>query len=174
MDDRLPVGISSCLLGRAVRYDGGHKHAPLIETALGPHVAWIPVCPELEVGLGVPRPPIRLEGDPASPRLVMIDARRDLTAVMTDYADDRIGTLLGEGLCGFILKKDSPSCGVSGVPVHQGDAVGGRASGLFAGLLRARCPDLPVVEEDGLAGEAACRAFLERMRAYRSSRTGDR
>lgn len=170
---RLPVGISSCLLGQAVRYDGGHKHAPIIEIFLGPAVEWIPVCPELDIGLGVPREPIRLEGHPAAPRLRAVASRKNLTGVMTGYAAGRIEALIAAGLCGYVLKKDSPSCGVSGVPVFDGGERVGSTAGLFAGLLAARCAGLPMIEEDRLDSESACLEFLERVRAYRSSRPAD-
>src|SRR5213080_2301917 len=82
----LRLGISACLLGQAVRYDGGHKRDPFLAETLGRFVEWVPVCPEVELGLGVPREPIRLEGDPAAPRLVAAKSRRDLTRAMTRLA----------------------------------------------------------------------------------------
>src|SRR5439155_147061 len=119
----LRLGISACLLGHEVRYDGGHKRDPFLAETLGRFVEWVPVCPEVELGLGVPREPIRLEGDPAAPRLVAVNNRRDLTRAMTRFARARAEQLARLDLVGYVFKKDSPSCGLRRVPVH-GD--GGR------------------------------------------------
>src|SRR5216117_402244 len=89
----LRLGISACLLGHKVRYDGGHKRDPFLAETLGGFVEWVPVCPEVELGLGVPREPIRLEGDPAAPRLVAASSRRDLTRASTPAAGRRAAVL---------------------------------------------------------------------------------
>src|SRR5271169_6902245 len=103
------IGVSACLLGRAVRYDGGHKRDAFLVDTFGPHVEWVPVCPEVELGLGTPRPTLRLEGDGDDVRLVMPKTGADHTAAMRRYAHRRIARLAGDDLCGYILKKDSPS-----------------------------------------------------------------
>src|SRR2546426_11459453 len=111
----LRLGISACLLGHEVRYDGGHKRDPLLVETLGRFVEWVPVCPEVELGLGVPREPIRLEGNPAAPRLVAVNSRTDLTAAMRRLAHARAQQLARLDLAGYVLKMDSPSCGMERV-----------------------------------------------------------
>jgi FdhD protein len=162
---RLRIGISSCLLGQRVRYDGEHKLAGCL-TALEPHVEWIPVCPEVEVGMGVPREPVRLERRDGV-RMIGIDSRRDWTADMQRWAGPRIDSLLAAGISGYVFKKNSPSCGVSSVKVFETDRVDPAGRGLFAQALLERLPRLPVEEEDRLADPRVRDAFLERCRAYR-------
>ena len=162
----LRLGISACLLGHEVRFDGGHKRDPFLAETLGRFVEWVPVCPEVELGLGVPREPIRLEGDPAAPRLVAANSRRDLTRAMTRLARARAAELARLDLVGYVLKKDSPSCGMEGVRVHGGGRPRRRGTGLFARALMERLPLLPV-EEEGRLGDAALReSFIERVLAY--------
>src|SRR5256886_15629531 len=96
----LRLGISACLLGHEVRYDGGHKRDPFLAETLGRFVEWVPVCPEVELGLGVPREPIRLERDPAAPRLVAANSRRGLTRAMTRLAPARAQHLARPDLVG--------------------------------------------------------------------------
>src|SRR5262245_17803046 len=91
----LRLGIRACLLGQEVRYDGGHKRDPFLTDTLGRFVEWVPVCPEVELGLGIPRESIRLEGDPGAPRLVGIASRRDLTDRMQALAERRSAALAG-------------------------------------------------------------------------------
>src|SRR5262245_15830797 len=116
----LRVGVSACLLGHEVRYDGGHKRDPFLTDTLGRWVEWVPVCPELELGLGVPRETIQLEGDPAAPRLVAPRSGTDHTEAMGRLARTRVGALARMRLDGYVLKKDSPSCGMERVRVHSG------------------------------------------------------
>src|SRR2546428_1498195 len=163
----LRLGISACLLGHEVRYDGGHKRDPFLAETLGRFVEWVPVCPEVELGLGIPREPIRLEGDPAAPRLVAAKSRRDLTRAMFRLARARAEQLAGLDLVGYVLKTDSPSCGMARVRVHRG---GGRplrrGTGLFARALMERLPLLPVEEEGRLRDPALRESFIERVFAY--------
>ena len=151
------VAISACLLGRAVRWDGGHKRAPDLLAALGRRVEWVPVCPEVELGLGVPREPIGLVGATRAPRLVALESGRDLTASMRRFADARIATLANQGVSGFVAKSRSPSCGVD-------DVRGG--AGLFTRTLRTRMPLLPVADERHLDTAARRAEFLRRVLAY--------
>ena len=148
----LRVGISSCLLGRKVRYDGGHKQDRYLIDVLGPHFEFVPVCPELEVGMGVPREAIRLVGAAAAPRLLGVRSGEDWTERMSRYAARRAAELDRLDLCGFVLKKDSPSCGMERVKVYDPD--GGlpdkSGAGLFARALMDRLPLLPVEEEGRL------------------------
>jgi len=161
--ERVRLGVSACLLGERVRYDGGHKRDHFLTEVLDPHVEWVPVCPEVEIGLGVPRPALRLVGRPESPRLVREDGA-DLTGRMRRHAADRVRQLADLGLDGYVLKRASPSCGLLGVRVH-GDGgrpdAGGR--GIFAAALVRRLPALPV-EEEGRLGDAGIReSFIERV-----------
>ena len=104
--------MSACLLGAEVRFDGGHKRDRYVTDVLGTHVEWRPVCPELEAGLGLPRPAITLVGGERGDRLIVSRDGSDVTDQMARYAGPRVAELLGEGLDGFVFKKDSPSCGV--------------------------------------------------------------
>ena len=112
------IGISSCLLGNKVRHDGGHKHEPLITQTLGRYVEWVPVCPEFEVGMGVPRETVRLVGSAAKPKMIADKSGKDWTQKMQSYAGKRVRGLKEMNLSGYILKKNSPSCGVESVRVY--------------------------------------------------------
>jgi uncharacterized protein YbgA (DUF1722 family)/uncharacterized protein YbbK (DUF523 family) len=162
--DRIRLGISSCLLGQKVRYDGQHKLDRYLRDTLGQHVEYVPVCPEVECGLPVPREPMRLVGDPAAPRLITIRTGQDLTDRMVGWARGRLAELEHEGLSGFIFKSKSPSSGMERVKVYDG-AGGVRrvGSGLFAAAFMARFPLLPV-EEDGRLHDIRIREnFIERV-----------
>lgn len=163
--ERLQLGVSACLLGEAVRYDGRHKrNAYLVET-LGRFFDVVPICPEVAIGLGVPRPPIRLVGEPESPRLVRVDDPSiDLTAPMEAFSAREVQRL--GGISGFVLKARSPSCGPEGVPV-QADRRRRAGSGLFARALTTAFPLLPVVQEEQLNDPKRRDNFLERVFAYR-------
>ena len=108
----LRVGVSACLLGEPVRYDGRHKRDAFLTDVLGKHVEWVPVCPELEVGMGVPRESVRLEGDVDAPRMVGVRSRIDHTAAMRRFAAERVRQLAALDLQGYVFKKGSPSCGL--------------------------------------------------------------
>jgi uncharacterized protein YbbK (DUF523 family) len=153
------VGVSSCLLGERVRYDGGDKrHDWLVEVA-GPQVEWVRVCPEVEAGLGTPREPMDLERDEAG-RIVLRTkhTRRDLTAQLGIYAIRRVAELEAEGLSGYVLKSGSPSCGLT------------PSRGLFAEALVRRFPGLPVEDELALSNPDRCAEFLNRVFAYHRQR----
>lgn len=165
----LRIGISACLLGSEVRYDGGHKRDRALLAHLGGLVTWVSVCPEVESGMSVPRPPIRFErrGDD----VVLVDftaSGADVGAPLRAFAARRVDELLSAGLDGFVLKSRSPSCGLGDVPVHgRGGAEAGTGDGVFAAALRAAAPDLPLATEAALATKAARDAFLARCRAFR-------
>jgi uncharacterized protein YbgA (DUF1722 family)/uncharacterized protein YbbK (DUF523 family) len=163
--DPLPrVGVSACLLGQQVRYDGGHKRDAFITGPLSEYLEFVAVCPETGIGLGIPRPTIRLVGDIERPRLVgTLDPSMDVTQRMERYAEQKVKHL-GE-LCGYILKKDSPSCGMQRVKVFNQD--GGsplrKGSGVFARILMQRLP-LLAVEEEGRLNDAVLREnFINRI-----------
>ena len=161
------VGVSACLLGQRVRYDGGHKADPFIIDTLGRYFTWVPVCPEVEIGLGTPRETLRLVGDVAAPRLVAAVSGRDLTRPMQDFAAQRLPQLAELGLHGYVLKKNSPSCGMQGVRVYGPSGRPQRSGrGLFAQALMARWPLLPVAEEDRLQDPGLREHFIERVYAY--------
>lgn len=163
------VGISSCLLGEEVRYDGGHQKDAYVTGVLGRHFSWVAVCPELEVGMGVPREPVRLIGDTAAPRMVGVTSGADHTERMRDFARRRVEALRGRGLSGYILKRGSPSCGMERVKLYaHADAAPSRAGvGLFARALAEALPLLPV-EEEGRLNDARLRdSFITRVFAHR-------
>jgi uncharacterized protein YbbK (DUF523 family) len=168
---RLRIGISQCLLGDPVRYDGGHKRDALLADTLRQQIEWVPVCPEVEAGLGVPREPMRLEGTVASPRLVTISTGVDHTAAMQRFLARRLRELERLNLSGYVFKARSPSCGIGRVPLV--DAQGSEtpeAVGLFAQAFREHFPRIPVEDEDRLHDPQALKDFLKRASDYRNSR----
>lgn len=164
---KIPVGISRCLLGEPVRYDGGHKLSHTCTDLLGEYFEYLPFCPEVAVGLGVPRPPIQLVvSDRGLRALGVEDGGRDFTRALLDYADtaaERIGRLRG-----FILMDRSPSCGLHSTPRHLpgGGETGEPGAGLFAGRLREHFPGLPMEEAGRLENPAVRARFLHRVFAY--------
>jgi uncharacterized protein YbbK (DUF523 family) len=154
------IGISRCLLGDNVRYDGGHKRDSFLIETLAPHVEWVPVCPEVELGLGAPREAMRLAGDPRAPRLVTITSGIDHTEAMARFSQQRVRELEALNLSGYVFKADSPSCGIK-----TQDGVG-----LFARAFMEHFPLVPIEEETRLHDPQAVKNFLERALAYRSSR----
>jgi uncharacterized protein YbgA (DUF1722 family)/uncharacterized protein YbbK (DUF523 family) len=170
-DPTLPIriGISACLLGENVRYDGGHKRDAFLVETFGKFVEWVPICPEVELGLGTPRPPIRLVRAEGDVRLIAPDSGTDHTAAMQAFADKRAAVLKRANLCGYVLKKDSPSCGMERVKVYrpQGGVPTRDGRGLFARALLAHLPHLPVEEEGRLCDPKLRESFVERVFAYR-------
>jgi uncharacterized protein YbbK (DUF523 family) len=168
---RLRVGISACLLGEPVRWDGGHKRDDALVSELGRFVEWLPVCPELEIGMGVPRPSVRLARAGRDVRMLENATDRDHTRAMRAFAKRRVAALATQDLCGYVLKKDSPSCGKQRVKVYRSRGPALRdGRGLFAQALLAAFPSLPVEEEGRLHDAASRENFLERVFAYRRLR----
>ncbi|MBL3600491.1 MAG: DUF523 domain-containing protein [gamma proteobacterium endosymbiont of Lamellibrachia anaximandri] len=163
MKKRLPrVGISACLLGEAVRYDGRHKYAAQIVETLSDVVSWVPLCPETEAGLGVPRPPVELIGSPGSFRVVGVeDSGLDVTTRLLDFSRKKVRNL--GRISGFILQSRSPSCGLKSVPFRGSGLLG---AGVFAGALKHELPELPVAEDVDLDSAAVLDEFLRRVRRY--------
>ena len=152
------LGISSCLLGEQVRWDGGHKLDRFLTDQLGRFVRYYPVCPEVECGFGVPREPLCLAGDPHVPRLVTSRTKQDHTARMLHWARRRVRELEGAELCGFIFKGKSPSCGTERVRVYNAKGVG-----IFARVFMEYFPLIPV-EDDGRLHDPPFREnFIERV-----------
>lgn len=165
------IGVSTCLLGESVRHDGGHKHDRLLTETLGAFVEWVPVCPEVELGMGVPREPIHLLEEAGAVRLVGVRSGHDHTAAMRAWARRRAASLARENLSGYVLKKDSPSCGLERVRLHHPDRQATRdGRGLFAEALLDRLPGLPVEEEGRLRDPGLRENWIERIFAYRRLR----
>ena len=165
------IGISSCLLGAAVRYDGAHRADRTITGILGRYFEWVPVCPEVEFGLGVPRHTLRLVGDPDRPRLIEQDTARDLTDAMRAWAGARATALVCGGLSGFIFKSGSPSCGLTGVEVEAAARrPAARGTGLFARAVTVSDSLMPVEEESALRTPAGRAGFINRVFCYRRYR----
>lgn len=163
---KLRIGVSACLLGQEVRYNGGHKRDSFLTDVLEPYVEWVPVCPEVEIGLGTPRPPIRLEREQAagdSLRLVVPGSGEDLTDRMREFAKRRVRGLENLDLAGYVLKKDSPSCGLERVKVYNGRFAEKTGRGLFAEALLRLLPDLPVEEEGRLNDPLLRESFITRV-----------
>ncbi len=170
-EEPIRIGVSSCLLGAEVRYDGGHKRDRYIAEVLCEFFEWVPVCPEVEIGLGVPRPPIRLLKGQAAPRLVEPDSGEDLTERMESFARKRLAELQEAGLDGFILKSRSPSCGMEGVEVlGAGRSSTKDGAGIFARVLMEGWADLPVAEEGWLGEPHLCGDFVERVLRHHRGR----
>lgn len=160
--------MSACLLGQLVRWNGGHKQDRYLLGTLGEFVEWVPICPEVEIGLGTPREPIRLVGDPETPRLIGPKSDSDFTEAMKDWSAGYLGQLAAMELHGFILKKDSPSCGLFRVKVYNDNNVPTREGrGIFAEALVNAFPLLPVEEEGRLHDMRLRENFLQRVFVYR-------
>ena len=169
MSDQRPIriGVSSCLLGEQVRFDGGHKRDNFLVNVFGPYVEWVPVCPEVEIGLGTPRETIRLERKAGLVHLIAPKSQTDHTKTMRAWSRRRLKELAREDLSGYVLKSKSPSCGMERVPLY--DENGGRAKqgrGLFAEALLEQFGNLPVEEEGRLNDPVLRENFIERVFAY--------
>ena len=166
--DGVRLGVSSCLVGERVRFDAGHKRDPFLVESLGRHVEWVPVCPEVESGMPTPREALRLVGRHGTVRLRTAKTDVDRTEVMQRFAARRLDELGALDLSGFVLKKDSPSCGLERVKVYGAGGVPVRSGrGLFADALARRFPGLPIEEEGRLRDPRLCENFVERIFAYR-------
>ncbi|RQW77903.1 MAG: DUF523 domain-containing protein [Geobacter sp.] len=167
MENLLKIGVSACLLGEKVRYDGGDKLDRFISGTLGRSFDFVPVCPEVGCGLSVPREAMRLEGDPLHPRLVTIASRLDLTERMLAWCRESVVELEREELCGFILKEGSPSSGCFRVKVYNHGVAEECGRGLFAAAVAGHFPHLPVEEEGRLSEPHVREYFFERVIACR-------
>ena len=162
------IGISACLLGHQVRFDGAHKRDYFLTDTFGKFVEWVHVCPELEVGMGVPRESVRLVGSAADPDMIAERSGRDWTAAMKRYALKRVRELKTLELSGYILKKNSPSCGMERVRVYSPKGMPSKQGrGLFAAAIMENLPLLPVEEEGRLNDPLLRENFIERVFSYR-------
>jgi uncharacterized protein YbbK (DUF523 family) len=166
------IAVSRCLLGHAVRYDGESKPNGIVIEQLGELFELLPVCPEVEVGLAVPRPPVRLTGSIDHPRLTgRDDPDLDVSEQMKIYCTTRPAEL--KHLCGFVFKSRSPSCALNSAPVFiDGDCVTETSRGLFARAMTGLYPDLPVIEETELEINGRYEKFINDVLRYTCSRPG--
>jgi len=162
------LGVSTCLMGENVRYDGGHQRDRFLMNTLGDFVEWVPVCPEVEIGLPVPREAMHLEGDPENPRLVTIKTGKDYTERMQTWANQRLEELADANLHGFVFKSRSPSSGLYRVKVYNEHGMPSQTgTGIFPREVMRRFPLLPL-EEDGRLHDMGLREnFIERVFVYR-------
>jgi len=165
--EKIKIGVSSCLLGEKVRYDAGHKLDRYITDTLGLYFEWEPVCPEVEYGLPIPREPMRLVGDPNSPRLKTIRTGVDHTEGMLKWAEKRLGELEKKELCGFIFKSRSPSSGMEGVKVYTVSGMPSqRGVGIFGRAFKQKFPVTPVIDDGRLHDPGLRENFIERVFVY--------
>jgi len=166
-EERIRLGVSTCLLGERVRYDGGHKRSRFLTDVLANYVEFVPVCPEVECGFPIPRESFRLFGDPESPRFITSRTKEDYTDRMKAWAQKRVVELEQEDLCGFVLKSDSPSSGMQRIRVYnEKGGVVRTGVGMFARELLAHFPLLPIEEDGRLNDDGIRENFIERIFAY--------
>lgn len=168
MSAKPKIAISACLMGVEVRYNGGHKESRLCSRVLSEHFDFVPLCPEVAIGMGTPREPIRLVGDPEQPRAVgTVDASLDVTLPLAEYGERMAAQV--DDICGYIFMQNSPSCGLERVKVYQANGIphrnGGR--GIYAEAFCAQHPDLPVEEAGRLNDPVLRENFLTRVYVYR-------
>jgi uncharacterized protein YbgA (DUF1722 family)/uncharacterized protein YbbK (DUF523 family) len=164
MAEKIKLGISACLMGEPVRWNGGHARDRYLTDILGQYVEYVPVCPEVECGMGVPRETLRLVGNPDNPNLVTSKTNMDHTHRMTEWARKRVEELEKENLCGFVFKKNSPSSGLYKVPVKNFKGMPQKkGQGIFARVFTDHFPLIPV-EEDGRLHDSKLReTFIEQI-----------
>ena len=166
--EKIRLGISTCLLGEKVRYDGGHKLDWFLTETLGQYVEYVPVCPEVECGLPIPRESMHLEGNPDSPRLVTSHTKQDMTERMVQWSKKRVAELEREELCGFIFKSNSPSSGMERVRVYDEKGMPiKKGKGIFARIFMEHFPLLPVEDEGRLHDPQLRENFIERIFALK-------
>ena len=168
MAESIRLGISACLLGRNVRWNGGHKLDRYLRDTLGAFVQYVPVCPEVEIGLPIPRETLRLVGSVESPRLVTTKTGIDHTERMVNWARDRVKALETENLCGFIFKTSSPSSGMTGVRVYDDKGMPSRrGQGIFARIFMEHFPRTPTTDEKRISDARMRENFIEQIFAMK-------
>ena len=174
-DAPLRVGISSCLLGAGVRFDGGHKRNAFLADSFGRFVEWVPVCPEVEIGMGTPREPVQLVRRAGGVRLLTTHTGIDYTDAIAEWADRRLDDLAQQDISGYVLKKNSPSCGKESVKVFSENGESSATGrGLFANALLRRFPGLPIEEEDRLHDRQSIETFLDQIATYQRGQISQR
>ncbi|MCW9013459.1 MAG: DUF523 domain-containing protein [Gammaproteobacteria bacterium] len=169
MDDdthKPKIAISGCIIGQQVRYDGALKHFADIHQFLLQHAELIPVCPEVEIGLSVPRPAVQLTGSPQRPAMTGRDnPALDISPQM--YAFCKHKPLLLSGICGYVFKSKSPSCGIRNIPVFDhGEIISTNNRGLFAQAMFDHYPELPIIDETLLTTDPQRHQFLQQVLNY--------
>ena len=158
------IGVSSCLLGEPVRYSGGHKLNQAVIDLLGDGFEIVPVCPEVEMGMGVPREPVQLVAGNPLPSMIGVESGRDWTDAMVDFNAKKLKELTEQHLSGFIFKCRSPSCATGGVPLHQEQSAEKiSTSGLFAQAFMKHFPLIPVIDEEQLQEKKLREDFIDRV-----------
>jgi uncharacterized protein YbbK (DUF523 family) len=167
----LRIGISACLLGENVRYDGGNKRDRVLVDTFGQHVECVPICPEVECGMTVPREPMRLVCNPGRPRLVTIETGVDHTDRMYNWSEAWLAAFADSELCGCIFKSRSPSCGMERIKVYtgEGEVIATSGTGIWARMVMDRFPLLPVEDEESLRNPLVRDRFIERVFEYQRS-----
>jgi uncharacterized protein YbgA (DUF1722 family)/uncharacterized protein YbbK (DUF523 family) len=169
--DKLKIGVSACLLGHEVRYDGSHQLNHFIRDVLGQHMDFVPVCPEVECGMTIPRETLRLAGDIDNPRLITSRSGIDHTEKMTAWAENKVRQLESEGLCGFIFKKGSPSSGLYRVKIYSSQGIPhASGAGVFARIFTKHFPYLPVEEDGRLNDDRLRENFIESVFVHKHFR----
>jgi len=164
---RIKIGVSSCLLGEKVRWDGNHKQDAVVKNQLGRIFEWVPTCPEVEIGMGIPREAVHLTGSSKSPRMVGTTTATDWTQRMNRYSKKRSRELAKMNVCGYIFKSKSPSCGIARIPVvAKNGKTQSKGRGLFAELFIQQYPLVPVEDEDRLHDARVRENFITRVFAY--------
>lgn len=171
MKDVPVVGVSACLVGRPVRYDGGHRAHSWVLDDLRLWATIVEICPEDGAGLGTPRPPMQLVQGERGERLVQIESRKDCTEVLSQFAEAIVQNPACRQLSGFVLKSRSPSCGIRAPVLTEGGLQMGHADGIFVQVLKRRFPNLPLVEESNLDDKEQVQKFRQAVFDYHQQRT---
>jgi uncharacterized protein YbbK (DUF523 family) len=166
MESKLKVGVSSCLLGEKVRWNGKDKRNDVLLDELNKIFEYVPVCPEVEVGMGVPRGAVHLIGDKNKQKMQEVESGKDWTQAMVEFSEAKVLQLIEQGICGFIFKSRSPSCGTKGIPVYndKGEVLPDEVAGLFVQALIKHAPALPIIEENELRNKQAREKFISKVR----------
>ena len=169
MQDKIRIGVSSCLIGEKVRWNGDHKQDRYVREILSRYFEYIPVCPEVEVGMGVPRETVALYGDPEKPSMISKKTQTDWTKPMGKYIKSRINTLSADDLCGYIFKSKSPSCGMSRVPLYSefGSHKVKHGPGMFANAFINSFPLIPTEDEGRLNDPRIRENFIVRVFSFK-------
>ncbi|MBN4077802.1 DUF523 domain-containing protein [Nitrospina gracilis] len=164
MVSKIKVAVSSCLLGEKVRWNGEDKREAVLLDELTKLFEYISVCPEVELGMGVPREPVQLIGDKNEQKMQEVETGKDWA--MVEFSETKILQLIEQGVCGFIFKSRSPSCGTKGIPIYndKGEVLPEEVAGLFAQALMKHAPALPIIEENELRNKQAREKFISQVR----------